>query len=182
MDEIIDYYKILAKRSNAPIMAYVTGVLKGDVVKFTKQLSEIDNVAGIKLTIADYYLFGRIREIKRDTFSLLNGPDEALICGLVKGADGGIGTTYNMLPKLVVSIYDEFMKGNIQKAEENQAKLNKVIDVILSHPTNGAKWKASMGLLGYDVGYTIEPRRELTAAELDDLKQKLQAVGYFDLV
>ena len=180
MDEIIEYYKLLSKRSKYPVFAYVTGVLQGDIVGFAKKVSEIDNVVGIKMSIPDYYTFGKIVAECGDKMNVLNGPDETMICGLMEGADGAIGTTYNMLPKLSASIYNEFKNGNNIKALELQRKMNKVIEVLIS--ANIAEWKASMTLMGYDMGYTIEPQRLPSEDYLKALKAKLEEVGFFELI
>ena len=180
MDEIIEYYKLIAKRSKVPLYAYITGVLQGDVVDFAKKVSEIDNVVGIKMSIPDYYTFGKIVSECGDKMNILNGPDETMSCGLMVGADGAIGTTYNMLPKLSSSIYSEFRNGNNLKALELQRKMNKVIDVLLT--ANIAEWKAVMTFMGYDMGYTIEPQRLPDENYLKTLKLKLEEVEFFDLI
>ena len=180
MDEVLEYYKILAKRSKAPVFAYVTGVLHGDLVDFAEKVSKIDNIQGIKMSVSDYFTFGRIKAIDNGRLNLLNGPDETMICGLMEGADGAIGTTYNMMPKLAKSIYDEFKKGNNKEALENQRKMNRVINVLIS--ANIAEWKASMTLMGYDMGVTIEPQRMPTDDYLNNLKDQLSSVGFFDLL
>lgn len=180
MDEVLEYYKILAKRSKAPVFAYVTGVLQGDLVDFAKKVSKIDNIQGIKMSVPDYFIFGKIKTIDNGCLNLLNGPDETMICGLMEGADGAIGTTYNMMPKLANSIYTEFKKGNNKEALENQRKMNRVIDILIS--ANIAEWKASMTLLGYDMGVTIEPQRMPTDEYLKNLKNQLSSVEFFNLL
>lgn len=180
MDEIIEYYRIIAKRSKAPLFAYVTGVLQGDILGFAKKVFEIDNVVGIKMSIPDYYTFGKITAECGERLNVLNGPDETLICGLMEGADGAIGTTYNMLPKLSANIYNEFKKGNNLKALDLQRKMNRVIDLLIS--ANTAEWKAVMTLMGYDMGYTIEPQRLPDENYLKVLKEKLEEIEFFDLI
>lgn len=94
MDEVLEYYKILAKRSKAPVFAYVTGVLHGDLVDFAEKVSKIDNIQGIKMSVSDYFTFGRIKAIDNGRLNLLNGPDETMICGLMEGADGAISDEF----------------------------------------------------------------------------------------
>lgn len=179
MSEIIEYYKIIAKKSKHPIFCYIKPGMSGDFYGFAEQLAKIDNVAGIKMSIPDYYTFGKIKTIDNGKLTLINGPDETMICGLIEGADGAIGTTYNMLPKLAKSIYTEFKNGNNQKALDNQKKMNKVIDVLID--ANIAEWKASMTLMGYDMGVTIEPQRMPTKEYLEKLKRQLEEVDFFNL-
>ena len=179
MDEIIEYYRILAKRSKAPVLAYVTGVLQGDILGFVGKLTEIDNIIGVKMSIPDYFMFGKITAAYGDKFSIYNGPDECMICGLSVGAEGAIGSTYNMLPKLSASIYDAFKAGDMKKALEAQRKMNAVINILIQ---KNAYWKGTMSLLGYDMGSYVEPRKTLDEEGLKELKAKLDEVGFFDLV
>ena len=179
IDETLEYYKILAGESKSPVYAYVTPVLNGNLVDFAKKVLEIDNVAGIKISIPDYYMFGKVTAIK-ESANILNGPDETLICGLAEGADGGIGTSYNMCPALAVALYNAFNAGDIKKARELQRRLNSVIDIPLGR--NLAYWKAVMTCMGFDMGYTLRPQQLPTEEELAILKAKLKATGEIETV
>ena len=178
MAETIEYYRLLAQKSKAPVIAYITGVLNGDPVDFAEKVSAIDNVMGIKLTIPNYYAFGRVVDASRGRLNILNGPDETMICGLSVGADGAIGTTYNFLPRLANSIYTNFKAGNMAAALESQQKLVRMINVALG---NGlAYWKAVMTTMGFDMGHTVAPCIMPDAAKVADLKEKLTAIGFYD--
>ena len=179
-DEIVEYYKILAEKSKVPVYAYVTGVLNCDLVTFAQQMAEIDNIVGLKISISNYYAMERVVRFCGDKLNILNGPDETLTSGLIIGADGAIGTTYNMLPKLTIAIYDAVKNGDVSKARQLQNKLNDLIDIAL--PGNIAYWKAIMTCMGFDMGYTVQPQRLVSPTELKDLETKLQGVGFFDLL
>ena len=181
MDEIVKYYQIISERSKVPVFAYITGVLNCDMVEFTKKIVQLDNIAGLKISVPDYYTFGRVKQYVGKSKSILNGPDESLICGLVEGADGAIGTTYNALPKLAVSIYEAFKKGDMAMALDKQNKMNAVINLFINE--NIAWWKALMTFVGVEnMGYTVEPQRLPTKRDLENIKNKLTEVGFFDLV
>ncbi len=180
MEETIAYYRLLAERSAAPVIAYITGVLSGDPVEFAARVAEIPNVSGIKLTIPNYYAFGRVIVAGAGRLNILNGPDETMICGLAEGADGAIGTTYNFLPRLACGIYNSFMEGNIAAARENQQKLNTMIPLALGRGTG--YWKAVMTTMGFDMGYTVAPATPVSAEQVEDLRRKLDAIGFYGWV
>ena len=180
MAETIEYYRLLAEKSKAPVIAYITGVLAGDPVEFAEKVSKIPGVMGIKLTIPNYYAFGRVVTAGGGKLNILNGPDETMICGLAEGADGAIGTTYNFLPRLANGIYSDFMAGNIAGAREKQQKLNTMIPIALGK--NLAYWKAVMTTMGYDMGYTVAPCIMPTEEEIADLKKKLEAIGFYEWI
>lgn len=179
-EEIIEYYKHLAGKSKSPVLAYVTPVLKCDIMWFAKQIMSIDNVIGIKLTVPDYYLFEKIKLVNDGNINILNGPDEAMLAGLVMGADGAIGTTYNTVPTLACGVYDNFIKGDMKTALAYQHKLNRFIDCMLG--SNLAKWKTPLTLLGIDVGYTVAPAKMPTADDVKTLMQKLEAAGVTEYI
>lgn len=176
--EILEYYKWLAKESKYPVYAYITPVLNGDPVAFADELAKIENVQGIKLTIPNYFAFGQVMAKYKGELNILNGPDETMICGLAVGADGAIGTTYNILPKLAVGIYDDFMAGDICGAREKQNKLNDMIKIGLKL----GNFKCMLALLGFDIGYTVFPRKMPNEKDMQALKADLEKIGVFDLV
>lgn len=178
LNEVLDYYRIIADRSKVPVIAYITGIIKCDLLKLAEELMKIDNIIGLKMSVPDYYTFSKIKALG-DNVNLLNGPDETFLCGLSMGADGGIGTTYNFMPKMACGIYNDFKNGDMKSALEKQRKLNKVIDIGLSQNISG--WKAIMSFDGIDVGYTIEPRKMPNAEDLEQLKKRLETVDYFNM-
>ena len=180
-EEIIEYYKILAKTSKKPVYAYVTPVLNGDLVEFAKTISEIENIAGLKISIPNYYLFGQVTQLKNGTLNVLNGPDETMICGLIEGADGAIGTSYNFAPKLAVSIYDTFKQGDFVKARNLQNLLNeKCINPFLD--ANIAVWKAVMTCMGFDMGFNVTPTKCVSKEDVARLDKYLREINFFDII
>ena len=177
-EEIIEYYKIIAKRSKHPVYAYITSFTKGDFVSFAEKIMKIDNIYGLKISVPDYFNFGSITQLNGGNINVLNGPDETLLCGLSEGADGAIGTSYNILPALAVKIYNLFGEGKIPQAREAQNQLNSVIKIVLG--CSLAYWKGIMTLMGFDMGYTVEPQKLPSKEDLAKLKEKLSETGLFN--
>ena len=84
-EEVLDYYKALAEKSKVPVYAYITRDLSTDYVSFVDKLSNIDNVIGVKFSVPDYYVFGKISAKFGDKLNIINGPDETCLCGLTLG-------------------------------------------------------------------------------------------------
>ena len=143
-------------------------------------LSKISNIAGLKVTVPDYAGFAAINKLDGGRLNNLSGPDDKIVCALAIGADGAIGTTYNLLPKVAVKIYNSFLAHDTERALEYQNKLNSVINVLIDG--NDAYWKAVLSLLGFDMGYTVFPAKPVSEKELSELKMKLDSVGFFDMV
>ena len=182
--EVVDYYKDIAEKSKHPVYVYlnpfVASVVGGNLLGFAKEMQKIDNVVGLKISLADYYAFGNVTATVGDKLNILNGPDECMICGLSVGADGAIGTTYNIAPKLAVEIYDKFKAGDMSGALAAQRKMNRIIELLISG--NISVWKDALGLLGFDMGYTVFPTKLADKEEKAKLKADLEAINFFDMV
>ncbi|MBR4059893.1 MAG: dihydrodipicolinate synthase family protein [Lachnospiraceae bacterium] len=163
-DEIVEYYRYLSSMTDKPLLAYINGLIKGDVYDVAGQIMDIPNMIGVKMTIPNYYYFERLKTMNPDMV-LLNGPDESLLAGLVMGADGGIGTSYNILPDTVADIYNYFVQGDMDKALVAQKKLNTLIASVAGK--NIGHWKFFLELIGFDMGYTVAP-----ATKVDETKRK----------
>jgi N-acetylneuraminate lyase len=142
-----------------------------------EKIMGIRNMIGLKWTSYDYYEMRKIKELNGGDINVINGPDETLLCGLVMGADGGIGATYNPMPKVFVKIYESFMSGNIVAAQEAQFKANKVIKILLRHGVlNGVKDMLEM--IGIDMGYCTYPLKRFTASEQEIFRAELKTLRF----
>ena len=103
----------------------------------------------------------------------------SLLCGLIMGADGGIGTTYNVMPEWYVKLFDAFKKGDLVTAQEYQFKCNRVTDALIRHSKFGAirATKAALRIKGFDVGGAVYPAKEFNDDMLAALKQELSVLG-----
>ena len=79
------------------------------------ELLEIEGVQGMKFTSSDFFLLNRLVNAYPDKV-FYNGSDEMLLSGLAAGAQGGIGTTYNFMPDLMVKIYALAKEGKYDEA------------------------------------------------------------------
>ncbi len=141
-------------------------------------LLDIPQIAGIKYTSYDFHSMRRMIELDvgRD-ISVLSGPDEMCLPALVMGADGAIGTTYNILPRLFAELYDCYQQGDLAAAQQKQFQAGRVIKAFTSVPSLAAV-KAILSRMGYDCGIPRAPLRALDSAETEKLWQALDAVGF----
>jgi N-acetylneuraminate lyase len=113
------------------------------------------------------------RNIKQAGAVVFNGRDEVLAAGLLMGADGGIGTFYNVLPELFVKLYGRARRGDWEGARAVQDSINQVIRITLEFPVFPAikeilRWRE------IDCGRCIRPRGGLTAEQARDLRRRLE--------
>jgi len=119
-------------------------------------------------------------EFTGERLTMLTGPDEMHLPGLVMGAHGAIGTTYNILPGAFLKLRRAFFAGDLATAMDLQARCNRVIYVLLQNGHLGA-FKSAMKLVGHDVGGPRRPVPALTPEQERALFEKLEAVGFSEL-
>lgn len=91
------------------------------------KMLEHSQVVGVKNSsapIQDVYL---LREAETKESIIFYGVDEQYLGGKVMGADGGIGGTYGVMPKLFLKVDKAFDNGEIDLAKELQAKISEII-------------------------------------------------------
>ena len=132
-------------------------------------LLEIEQVQGIKYSSYDFFDMRTIIEMTAQReFNVLSGPDEMCLPALVMGANGSIGTTFNVMARQFVELYNSFQAGDLERAQTLQFEVNRVIRALLSVPLLAAL-KLVLSDMGFDCGLTRLPLRPLTAAEKDRL-------------
>ena len=176
--EIAQYYTELAEAADLPLIMYCSP-LAGIQITYDMvgRFLRIPHAIGVKWTSYDYYTMHRIKSLQGGDVNVLNGPDETLLCGLSMGADGGIGGTYNVMPKVFRAIYDNFRAGDIAAAQQWQYKANQLIDVILRFGVQPSL-KEILGRLGFDCGHCVYPQKQLTEEERAGLFESLDALDY----
>jgi N-acetylneuraminate lyase len=169
--EIKAYYHAIATASDLPLLIYFMPALYPGISTAAQihELCELPNVIGLKFTDFDLY---KLSLIKQRGVTLFSGYDEVLVAGLLMGADGGIGSFYNVVPELFVELYTHAQAGEWAQARAVQDRINELITIGLRYPVVPAV-KAILRRQGIDCGECLEPRRKLTAAEEADLDAQL---------
>ena len=128
----MDYYTRLAGETNLPLLMYATQkTVALDVNGIIDRLLAVPNIVGAKDTRANYYKMWQLKQLNGGDVNVINGPDETLICGLMMGADGGIGSTYNVMPRWFSELFKAFRAGKIDEARAIQTKINYGIQALL---------------------------------------------------
>jgi len=176
------HYERLAAASEKPLYLYY--VPASTVSVSPEQLLElcaIEGVEGFKYTSHDLVYLTTVLAKRSEDTNIVSGPDELLLPCLALGVDGAIGTTYNLMPRLDVDIFESVQAGDLAVAQDLQRRANQVIDALRPYGVIPAT-KATLGLLGLAVGQASRPLSQLGGDELGDLERDLLAAGFFDLV
>jgi N-acetylneuraminate lyase len=178
-EEIKLYYSELAASTDLPLLVYYFPSLAPSIVRLEQilQLCEIPNVVGLKFTDSDLF---RLAQIKKSGAVIFNGADEMLAAGLLMGADGGIGSFYNVIPGLFVKLYAETTAGRWQQARELQVEINELIAIGLRYPVHPAV-KKMLSMSGIDCGRCVAPRRALSQDEEVEIERLIAQSSFAGL-
>ena len=163
-DEIFNYYKDISNSTNLPITVYNISHANLMDLDMLKRLSSIKNVKGVKYTAPTHFNFSKIKKEIGENFKIYSGMDEMALSGLISGADGIIGSFYNLMPELFVEIYKKVKNNHINEAKKIQEKINIIILFALKksgYPfiKMGLKW------LNVDSGYVRRPFNSIVDSE-----------------
>ena len=112
---------------------------------------------GVKHTSNDYFALQTFKSAYPDKI-IYNGYDEMFLCGLIMGADGGIGSTYNFMADKFVRMREKFSSGDIEGAKAEQDCANRIIRALIRIGTIGGE-KEVLCRLGISMGRARPPFR-----------------------
>ncbi|WP_226781498.1 dihydrodipicolinate synthase family protein [Oceaniglobus trochenteri] len=155
--EIEGYYRDLASATDLPLIVYEVPVRTGRPIPLESlvRILDLPNVTGIKFTSTDLFKFSMLRRRRPDS-SYFFGFDEIYLTGGVLGADGGIGTTYNILGKLYVALDAALRAGDLPRAQELQDASQIFVEALLDTGVLPGM-KAAFRVMGIDCGPTRAP-------------------------
>ena len=173
--DIRNYYRRLADAAGLPLFLYYYPAVGGPPLELEQllELCALPGVAGIKLTDFDLY---RLRILKQEGVTVFNGRDEVLVAGLLMGADGGIGTFYNLLPAVVKRLYALSREGRWEEARMEQDRVNAVVRAVSPLPLFPAV-KQILEWSGLPCGPCLAPRGRLSVEEQAELLRRLEGTG-----
>jgi N-acetylneuraminate lyase len=162
-EEIRDYCRALAGATGLPLLIYHFPALAPALNRLDQfdQLLAIPGVVGLKFTDSDFY---KLAELMRRGAVVFNGSDEMLVAGLLRGAGGGIGSIYNLLPEAFAQLFALARRNEWAQASALQDDINTLIAEGLRFPVISAV-NSLLRASGLDCGNPIAPRRTLSPEE-----------------
>ena len=172
-EEIKQYYFDLMNTLELPFFIYNFPAFSGFSLtpELLDEMCACKYVAGVKFTASDFFQLERMKRT-HPQLTVWNGYDEMLLSGLSAGADGGIGSTYNVLCPAVHKIYDAFQAGDCDTAQHYQHIVNDMIALICKFGVFPSI-KAILGFEGMDFGGCRKPFGNVSQEQ-----QKILKAGY----
>ena len=109
-------------------------------------------------------------------FKCMIGTDALLLPSIIMGAWGCISAISNYLPNIVIELWEETVKGNIEKAAILQKKILKIRDIFKKSPTIPLIQKA-LYEIDINAGHPRAPFRDTPEEIWSDTKYQLGKLG-----
>jgi N-acetylneuraminate lyase len=174
----MEHYRKIATATELPFFPYQIGntPMTDDMIR---QLLEMQNVKGLKLTTGDMLEISTINIKSKRQWILFSGADELVCHAAVCGTAGAIGSTYNLFGPVCQYVRREFVNGNVELGIDFMFEFQELILEIL--PCIWTFFRRGMQLRhGIDIG---NPKAPLQAPELkwsdDELMNRIRRVESF---
>ena len=177
---VLAFYRELASAADLPVMLY-------NIPQFTKVVAEPATVAtlaregtiqGIKDSSRDFEYFEGVCIETRDMpgFRIFTGSDTMLLASLAMGGAGTICGAGNIAPAMVVRIFDEYERGDIDAARHAQDRLYGLVGAVRAGVFPLAI-KAALHMMGVCEPWSAPPVRRLDERLAGPLREALAANG-----
>jgi 4-hydroxy-tetrahydrodipicolinate synthase len=173
-DELFEHYRTIAAATNLPVIVY-TNPDRTNVkipTSLLAKLARIDNIVGIKDSSGDLTLTTDYLAAVPSDFSILMGRDTMIFAGLLHGAKGAIAATANVVPALVVSIYNLLKQGDLDGARKAQEALAP-LRMAFTWGTFPVVIKEALDLIGLEGGPGRMPVGPMSEVQRERLKTLL---------
>lgn len=174
--EIKAYYQRLTEETDHPMVIYSNPAFTGAQFSIEDygELLAIPNVIGVKYTDTDLSKLATLKGLHQDKV-FFSGADDMVLQFAVSGADGAIGSTYNIIGREANALYQAVQDSDLQKARELQKQMNKVITQ-LEEISVYQTIKHVLKQYGVDAGYMKFPFKELTEDERKQAEKILDII------
>jgi len=183
---IKEHYMAIASSTSLPFLIYNIPMLTGVSINsdFMIEMMEVENIIGLKYTDTNLEEFRKIKAYDNGRIKAFMGYDAMFLSALIMGADGGIGSFYNIMPRGFAGVYDNYVSGNYESARELMWKIDRYIAIIKKYinPANQPALKAVLKEIGIDCGTTKAPILPLKDSTRQDMIADLRKNGFFEFI
>ena len=175
---LLAHYRAVAEAVHVPVLVYHIPSRTGYQIPLglIPRLASVPGVVGLKDSSGDAKWL-RAAMALASCWRFFVGSDSLLCEGFAFGVHGAVSGVANVLPDLVVRLYDAAQTGAWQQAKDLQAKVSAVRDAMRIGPYLAGP-KAVLRLLGHDLGTPRLPLVSLTEPQTAELHQRFVELGF----
>jgi 4-hydroxy-tetrahydrodipicolinate synthase len=175
-DELIKYYREIADVVDLPLYLYnISRYAKNKIsIPVVEELAKDTRFSGIKESDWDFEYLKELLKIQEryPHFDIIQGSDRLLIDSFLAGCSSGVAVTANMIPKLPVELYKNFLEGNIEKARVLQDEILEYVGLIGKFGKFPCELKAILSWEGLSTRIMTSPHIMLDSEQEDILKEE----------
>ena len=178
---LADYYRAVADSAPLPVLLYNVPQLTGIALapEMVAQLSEHENILGIKDSSGDILNLSETLRLVREPFTVLTGHGAALATALYAGAQGAILAVACFATRACVEIYDASKAGQTERALFLQRRVAHLVRALMGRFGIGGI-KTAMEFVGYTGGHVRSPLRMPDEGARQEIARLLYESGLFD--
>ena len=165
-EQILNHYTAITDSVSIPMIVYNIPGLSGVSLSEDdfKRLYEHDRIIGVKHTHHNLYEMERIKSIDPERLVFF-GFDEVTLAGVAMGADGAIGSTFNLMAAQYIRLRELFNQGKNTEALEKQKMINNIISTMIPMGVFTALKYAITSRRGIPMGEVRAPFTPLSGSE-----------------
>jgi 4-hydroxy-tetrahydrodipicolinate synthase len=175
------YSRIFEEISETPIFLYNIPKYSNNEIThgLVKKLSKYPNLLGVKDSSGDdEHIKSLIKTFP--SLKVFAGSDAQVYLVFSAGGVGQISAIANVFPEKALTIYEAFKKGDLKESFEKQKEFSEIRAILKEYPARGGL-KYIYSLISGHKSFVRPPLLNLTEAQQEELKKRLQEKGLLDL-
>ncbi|HEY8165653.1 MAG TPA: 4-hydroxy-tetrahydrodipicolinate synthase [Gemmatimonadaceae bacterium] len=175
---IVAHYMAIADAVDLPVVVYNVPGRTGSNLEAatTLEIAEHENVTAVKEASGNLAQIGEIIRNRPDGFTVLSGDDALTLHVMAEGGDGVISVTSNALPRLVSSLAEAMLNGDLDEARRLSALLAP-FTVAAFIESNPIPVKAALAMMGRIENVLRLPLVPLKESLMHTVEESLSVAG-----
>ena len=175
------HVEAVARAVDMPVILYNIPAFTSPISLGTlEKLCALPNVVAMKDSTGSMqdatHIVDTIRLAGRaDTFSFFTGREDAVVPALALGAKGCVTAASGIVPETMVGIWDNYKKGNYDKAKELQYSVLEMIRIWSELPLP-VGLKTALAVRGFDMGEPVQPLSAPEMAQIPNVRSRLEKI------
>ena len=133
-DGLFEHYRRVGGATDLPFYPYHHFMFGESMLadpEYPERLLSLPNIAGMKITVRDLFLFGILQRHTHGRMNLFSGADELLCHAAVSGAMGAIGTFYNLFGPTCQAVRKAFVGGDFARGQAFMSVFQGMVDKLI---------------------------------------------------
>jgi 4-hydroxy-tetrahydrodipicolinate synthase len=134
-DEVLEqHFSAIAEATpDLPMYLYKFPAVTGNTISVdlvTRLANKHENIVGLKDSSGDLLTLFATNHLHNGQFNTSMGPDELIVGGMAMGVEASVSGHSNLVPEIVVGLYNAMASGNLEEAQHYQKTLNSIRNVL----------------------------------------------------